>query len=407
MCRVLTLILRLVHTTASIAAGDLTQRTGIESIDEIGHLAKSFDIMTAKLEQRTSELEDLLRLMENEASKIRAILTSIADGVLVHDLTGVIIEKNPAAERILADATDEAELKQITELDTSTHGTETHDQLKRLTIGKRTIDTIASLVITTNNKILGSVVVLRDITKEVENERLKDEFIGNISHELRTPIIVIKGYIQILQMFSMGQWPENQVDLLQKIAMSTDDLHNLITTVIDMTEIEAGELGIDKYDFTLDDLLCDVEGKWESIMEEREITFTLHIVDENMMVEGDEVQLQKIFDYLLDNASKYNRPGGRVDVYAFKEGDFAQIDIKDSGVGIVEREEQSIFERFVRALHEDFYETRGLGLGLYLARAITNVHGGKIWYESEIDKGSTFSFTIPCFISPDSDLPGF
>ena len=78
----------------------------------------------------------------------------------------------------------------------------------------------------TNNKILGSVVVLRDITKEVENERLKDEFIGNISHELRTPIIVIKGYIQILQMFSMGQWPENQVDLLQKIAMSTDDLHN-------------------------------------------------------------------------------------------------------------------------------------------------------------------------------------
>ncbi len=394
--RIIQPIIRLVQTSQAIARGDLDQRTGLVQTDEIGILATTFDDMT-------DELQRLLKVQREEASKLNAILKSIADGVIVQDLEGNIVIMNPAAENILEAVGDDfryAPAETATEagqspLLTHLNGLEFHDA-RRFEVGQRVVSALSAPVFSGEKEQLGSVVVLRDITREVESDRLKDDFITSVSHELRTPLTAIKGYNDLLRMTAAGKLDERQRSFIETVDENVDDLLQLIQEMLDLSQINAGTLGIDQEPVNLSELIATETEKWTKKMAERELTFTVHLPDESIWVEGDRTRLSRVIQNLVRNAHNYTLPGGSIEVWLKQENGRGQADIKDTGVGIAAEQQRFLFTRFFRAIHaESTYEVSGAGLGLYISKAIIEAHKGEIWMESKLNQGSTFSFALP------------
>jgi signal transduction histidine kinase len=397
--RIIRPIIRLVQTSQDIARGNLDRRTGLKRDDEIGILASTFDDMTSELQKKTIELRE-------EASKLTAILHSIADGVIVQDLEGNVITTNPAAEEILAAIGDDfmspdpeadnigAGQAQSWLLFNHLTGLEFHET-RRFEMGRRVLSALSAPVVTSDGEQLGSVVVLRDITREVEAERLKDDFITSMSHELRTPPTAIKGYNDLLKM-TANNLDERQKSFIAAIEQNVTDLLNIIQQMLDLSQIDAGTLGIDQELENLVELIETEAEQWAEQMEEKGLAFSVHLPDEPISVEGDWSRLTQVMHNLLSNAYNYTLPGGRVEVSVKHKDDQAQVDVKDTGVGIAKEDQRFLFTRFFRAIHDErTFEVSGAGLGLYMSKAIIEAHNGSIWMESELHQGSTFSFALP------------
>jgi signal transduction histidine kinase len=240
------------------------------------------------------------------------------------------------------------------------------------------------------------VVVLRDITREVESERLKDDFITHVSHELRTPLTAIKGYNDLLRMTAANKLDERQLGFIETVDRNVADLLQLIQEMLDLSQINAGILGIDQEPINLSKLI-DVEAeKWTEKMKERELTFIVSLPNEPVWVKGDWSRLSLVVHNLIRNAYDYTLPGGRIEVWLRQENSWGQMDVKDTGVGVAAEQQHFLFTRFFRAIHEEStYEVSGAGLGLYISKAIIEAHQGEIWMESKLNEGSTFSFALP------------
>jgi signal transduction histidine kinase len=408
--RIIRPIIRLVQTSQAIARGDLDQRTGLAQEDEIGILATTFDDMT-------SELQRLLKVQREEASKLNAILSSIADGVIVQDLQGHTVIMNPAAEAILQAMEGDISFtpppveekttpgrEQEAPLLTHLTGLEFHET-RRFEAGQRTLSALSAPVMTADKEQIGSVVVLRDITREVESERLKDDFITHVSHELRTPLTAIKGYNDLLRMTGANKLDERQLGFIETVDKNVADLLQLIQEMLDLSQISAGTLGIDHEPINLSELIDAEVEKWVEKMGERELAFTVSLPDEPVWVEGDWNRLSLVVHNLLRNAYDYTLPGGQVEVWLKQENGRSQMDVKDTGVGVAAEQQRFLFTRFFRAIHaESTYEVSGAGLGLYISKAIIEAHQGEMWMESKLNEGSTFSFALPS-IKPALDPP--
>lgn len=392
---------RLVETSTAVAAGDLGQRTGIQSKDEIGSLATSFDTMTERLSERNRQLVE-------QASKLEAILNSIADGVIVLDSGGQIITSNPAAQQVLADMSSDFPSAPLRELPPALFGDSEEeselDQLpgssmlqhpQRYRVGSRVLSALAAPVMTPDGEELGTVVVLRDTTREVEAERLKDEFITNISHELRTPLTAIKGYSDLLTMTSSGNLDERRLEFVRTIGDNTSQLLRHINELIDISQIQAGNLGLEKERLRFSELVGKVAENWRESMEARGLMLRIRLSGGSLWVHGDRDRLIWAIDNLLSNAYNYTLSGGRVEVRVFEENNEARLDVSDTGVGIAAADQPYLFTRFFRAHNELTFGIRGVGLGLFISRSIIELHEGRVWAESELGVGSTFSIALP------------
>ncbi|HRV95578.1 MAG TPA: ATP-binding protein [Anaerolineae bacterium] len=409
-------ILQLARTARSIAAGDLEQQTGVKGDDEVGVLAGTFDAMTA-------ELRHLLKLREEEASKLNAILNSIADGVIVQDLNGESIIENPAAKKILDRVTAKyarialkAGNKTIKQFEGDVDASLLlksftglrSEEPDRVEVDQQVLSTSSAQVVTPEGKQLGHVVVLRDITREVESERLKDGFITSISHELKTPLTAIKGYNSLLKMMMEmkppeGQIGERQLSIVNTMDKELTDLDNLIQAMLDLSQIDAGELGVDREPLDLLALIDEEIQKWSIKLEERDLKLITHLPNEPVWVAGDHNRLARVLHNLIKNAHDYTLPGGDVEVMVTRKNGKAQVHIRDTGVGITSEDQRFLYTRFFRAIHdESTYEVSGAGLGLYTSKAIVEAHDGEMWMKSEVNQGSTFSFALPV-IEPDSE----
>jgi signal transduction histidine kinase len=353
----------------------------------------------------------LLKIQQEEASKLNAILNSIADGVIVQDLAGETLITNPAAEAILekmgegftpaqlqerAAEGDQSQVGDSSPWLTALTGLEFHET-KRFEMGHQVLSALSAPVVTPDGQQLGSVVVLRDITREVESERLKDDFITSVSHELRTPLTAIKGYNELLRMTGAGRLDDQQLQFIDTINENVADLLNLIQEMLDISQIEAGALGIDQEPVNLAELIEAEAQKWRQKMMEKELAFDTNLSTEPVWVEGDWNRLTRVLHNLVSNAYAYTLPGGKVEISLRQENGLAQVDVVDTGVGISEENQRFLFTRFFRAIHEEStYDISGAGLGLYISKAIIEAHnGGKIWVETGLNQGSTFSFTLP------------
>ncbi|NTU78475.1 MAG: PAS domain S-box protein [Chloroflexales bacterium] len=243
-------------------------------------------------------------------------------------------------------------------------------------------------------QFLGAIANVRDITAQKQDEELQSTFISVISHELKTPVSIIKGFAGTLQRddatFSAEQYREG----LGVIEEEADRLARQIQDLLDVSRLTAGGIRLDMADFPLHALAADVVRALAPSAGER-FEFELRFPDDMPPVHGDYERARQVLVNLVSNAIKYSPEGGKIRVGGWPEGDFAVCYVADQGVGIAPEEHEAIFRRFYRIDNRLRRETQGSGLGLYLTRAIVEAHGGRIWVESQVGKGARFVFTLP------------
>ena len=393
--RIVTPINRLAEVSESVAQGDLDRRSGINRSDEIGTLARSFDTMTLTLVERNRQLVE-------QASKLEAIVQSIADGLIVFDTNNQIVAANPAGKALIEQVFDndvvlptDSILKNGTDL-AELFAFDTVEQIaRRYQVGSRVYSALAAPFTTPDGEHLGRVIVLRDITREAEAENLKDGFLSSVSHELRTPLTAIKGYNELLLMTGSDELNNTQRRFLGIIKENTDELINHINKLIDISGMQQLQtIHLNREMVALSALVADMTAAWRDKMAAKHLALKADI-EESLWVEGDIARLAWAIDNLLSNAYCYTHPGGKVAVRLQQQNGEVCLDIQDTGIGVSPVDQPFLFTRFFRAQTDLSYEVAGLGLGLFITRSIIEGHDGRVWAESHPGTGSTFSLVLP------------
>ena len=222
----------------------------------------------------------------------------------------------------------------------------------------------------------------------------KSEFLANMSHELRTPLNAIIGFSEVLTQGMFGEINEKQTEYLHDILESGQHLLSLINDILDLSKIEAGRMELERADF---DLPSAIENALV-LVRERAIRRGIRLeskVDKRLgMISGDERKVKQVLLNLLSNALKFTPEGGQIDVAARLHDDLAEVSVADTGIGIAPTDQDTVFEEFRQVGAAD-KKAEGTGLGLTLSRKFIELHGGKIWVQSELGRGSTFTFTLP------------
>ena len=245
---------------------------------------------------------------------------------------------------------------------------------------------------TMTNKTKGEAMAfVLDITERKKLEQRKDEFIGIASHELKTPLTSIKGYVQILERI-IQQMGDPRLELyLKKTNTYIDRLNTLIADLLDVSKIQAGKLQLNYSTFNIKELAEEAIEGIQHMNSHHKIVLQ-EVTD--IQINGDRQRLEQVFTNLLTNAIKYSPTAPKVYVSVEKKGSNVQVKVQDFGVGIAKKEQQKLFQRFYR-VESTAKKFSGLGIGLYISCEIVERHGGKMWVESDEGKGSIFYFTLP------------
>lgn len=235
------------------------------------------------------------------------------------------------------------------------------------------------------------LIAIEDITDKREMDRRKDDFLSIASHELKTPLTTIKGLVQLLQRMPPEGSSGKYLSTLDKVGTYVDRLNNLITELLDTSKIQSGNIEVHNEPFDINKTLRDTVENLSLATPDYKIILSGNT---DAVILGDELQISQVINNLISNAIKYSPSSDKIEVYLNKVGDFIKISVTDYGMGISPQDKVKIFERFFRArdIQKKF---PGLGIGLYISHEIIANHKGTLWVESEIGKGSTFSFTLP------------
>jgi hypothetical protein len=253
------------------------------------------------------------------------------------------------------------------------------------------------------------MAIIRDITerKKAEDElkeayeklkeldKMKDDFLGTVTHELRTPLTSIMGSLDLILDKKTGKLGEEQRNLLSIAEKESLRLNSLIGDLLDLTRTEDRLRKLSFERLSLEKVINNAIEEMEILAEKRHISIQKHVQEDLPPIIGDEKQLKRAITNLLNNAVKFNREKGKIKVEARRKEDFIEVSVEDTGIGIPKKDIDKVFDKFYRV---DIGITRrygGTGLGLAIVKRIVEAHGGKVWAESEVGKGSTFTFTLP------------
>ena len=366
------------------------------------------------ISQQAQELGQMFRQQQEQATEREAILTSIADGVVVNDVEGNIILVNPAAERILGMSEKELLSQGFDDL-FATFGTQGEEEATaametllntsvpevaksykiNLEADNRVIHALLSPVLSLRGDFMGVVTIFRDVTKEVEADRAKSEFVSTVSHELRTPMTAIKGYTDLLHAGAAGPINDEQKRFLTTIKSNTDRLTALINDLLDISRMETGRIRFEPRPLQIGEVVADVVNVLAGPAEDKHLSLNYEVAAGLPDVMGDRDRLNQVLTNLIGNAIRYTPDGGDIDVKVYLVERAVRIDVRDTGIGIAPEDMAHLFERFYRADHPLVQETRGTGLGLSIVKMFVEMHGGRIWVQSEPEQGSTFTFILP------------
>jgi signal transduction histidine kinase len=236
-----------------------------------------------------------------------------------------------------------------------------------------------------------------------ELDRLKSDFVANVSHELRTPLTAIKGAIDLLLREVAGPLNEKQTHYLARVRSNTHRLAGLINDVLDLSRIEEGKIELQAERVSLAGLVHEVVETLKPLATEREIVLQATIPESSLLVWADRDKITQILTNLIGNAVKFISTGGRVAVSAIIDGEWVRVSVADNGPGIPLDEKDRIFDKFYQIADVGGAKPKGTGLGLAISKALVELHGGKIWLESERNRGSIFHFTLPVSGSRQAD----
>ncbi|UEG54781.1 response regulator [Mucilaginibacter daejeonensis] len=257
---------------------------------------------------------------------------------------------------------------------------------------KKWINTTGKTEYNSNGDVLSVVGTLLDITESKEDSQRKDDFIGMVSHELKTPLTSLSGYTQLLQMHAGKKDDAFAKDKLEKVSAQVRKMTKLITGFLNVSRLEAGKIHLVKDTFEINELIRECADDARTINSSHQLIFERSA---DIYVNADQDKLGSVITNLISNAIKYSPHGQRVMISAVKQDDHVLVSIKDEGMGIKADDLERLFDRYYRVDNVQMQNIAGFGIGLYLSAEIIKRHNGRIWAESEVGNGSTFHFTLP------------
>ncbi len=340
-----------------------------------------------------------------ERGRLTAILTSTADAVVATDAQGRLLLINPAAAhtfhlnpqeqigRPFQEALSHEGLRSLFERAAAMDHSLTEELAVEGPDGKvRTLYANISPVRGVGGQTLGHVAAMQDITTFKELDRVKSEFVATVSHDLKTPLTAIRGFADLVAI--SGSLSEQQKEFIGRIKEVTQEMAALIGDLLDLGKIEAG-VEMEQIPCDLKALAAEVLHDLEFRALEKKIALEMQAPEKVPPVIGDPGRLKQVLMNLIGNAIKYTPEGGHVWIRISSEDGRLLTSVQDTGIGISPHDQKQIFHKFYRVRTEETAHVEGTGLGLSIARSIVERHGGRIWVESELGKGSTFFFTLP------------
>ena len=423
-------IKKLTRVAATISKGNLLARARINSRDEIEDLAKSFNQMTDnllktqdRLKGKTEELavnfekiERQNKELEEEKNKVAAILYSIGEGVFVIDMDYRVTRFNQGAEDISGFTAEEIiskkydrVLKFISEKTGKMNDSFIHEAMNSGKVKETWSDTTlvrkdgqkvpvadsAAPLKDKDGQVIGCVVAFRDVTKEREIDRAKSEFVSLASHQLRTPLSTVSWYAEMLLDEDVGKINKDQKKYLQSLYDANMRMVELVNALLNVSRIELGTFAIEPEPVNFIEIADGVLKELSPQIKEKELEIKKDYAVDLPIINADPKLLRIIFQNLLSNSVKYTLKRGEVKIEITKQELDVLIKISDTGFGIPKAQQSKIFTKLFRADNVITKDTDGTGLGLYIVKAVIEQSGGKIWFKSKENKGTTFYVTIP------------
>lgn len=361
------------------------------------------------LEARQLRIEQERRLLEivQEKSRIRTIINSIADGIVVLNQDEEVVLFNPQFPRLLelekelviGRSIREVLPEQFQELIADIFRQK--DSLQALQ-QEFVIHPPAKLVVMANtttirddqNRLIGYVSVLRDISELKQLELLKSQFVNMAAHELKAPLSAIQGYLEMVVDKTLGDEPETYDSYLRRSLERSKSLITLINDLLNISRIQAGKVRreIERLDLSL--MTQSVADFFTNEIEKNGLTLETELT-EALLIDADKEEIQRLLTNLISNAVKYNRPQGSITLHTSREKGYAKLVVRDTGIGMKPEEKERLFEEFFRAKNAHTRSITGTGLGLTLVKKIVDSYAGRIEAESEYEVGTTFTLFLP------------
>jgi signal transduction histidine kinase/HAMP domain-containing protein len=348
----------------------------------------------------------LFQQAEKQRRQLAAVLEATPDAVLVINPSGQIALANPAAEMVLREEAQDC------------HGVHYSECIQPPALIKLLEDDgegvkTAEIPVDDSQVLFGSVLdirlresdlsgkvcVLWDITHFKKLDALKSEFVSTVSHDLRAPLTVIRGYLTMLTV--VGDMNEQQKDFVNKILTSVEHMGELVNNLLDLGRIEAG-VALNLERLPIETIVREVIAAYRPQAVNKKIALDVDLIDNPQLVEVDAALLRQALANLVDNAIQYTPSGGRVTLTAHQQDENQIISVIDTGAGISPTDQARLFEKFFRARSRETFEVRGSGLGLAIVKSIVEQHGGTVQVDSRLGTGSRFMIVIP-ISSPGSD----
>lgn len=386
--------------------------------EKIAELEKAKSQLTAYSERLEEIVAERTKELTIANKKLSGIINYCADGIIIIDAKGNIEQVNPACENMVglpAKTLEKMKIQEIAYSDNPKLNKAPRSSVKNTILGlscdnsefllrdlylRNSINNeavpveinFASLAAEDSDaeKFVG---VIRNVSVQKETERLRDDFIATLTHDLRTPL---SAAIQTLRFFldgSLGKIEDKQRVLLATMLQSNEDLLGLVNALLEVYRFESGKLSLCKTVFSINDLVKQCYEELEPLSKNKNISFNLHCdTDENLLIDADRAEIKRVIINLCGNALNYTNKGGTIDIYVKAQCGDLIFSVADNGNGIPKEDIPNLFMRFSQGTSRK--RSTGTGLGLYLSRQIIEAHGGKIWVESKVNKGSEFSFLL-------------
>ncbi|MDP1989918.1 MAG: ATP-binding protein [Syntrophales bacterium] len=395
------------EATQKISEGNYDIDISISSSDELGGLANEFNVMVKRL--RTYRDLNIDKIMA-EKRKSDAIIRCIDDGVVVVDNEFRVTDVNPTAAKALNTESGQIQNKHFLEVvknemlfnyvkqSVETGQPPAIEERKSIfTVEQgekqRHYQFSITPVLGKPGSLLGVVLLLRDVTRLAELDRLKSEFVMTASHELRTPLTSIGISIKLLLERTMGKLDEKDRQLLLAAHEDLQRLKTLVTNLLDLSKIEAGKMEMEFENISLHALCQNAAGILENQIAEKRIHLTVEVPQTLPDVKADTNKITWVLTNLITNALRYTESGGSIRLSADHHGLYVHVSVSDNGSGIPLEVQSKIFDKFVQIKGDK--ALGGSGLGLTICKEIVRAHGGTIWVDSTPGEGSTFTFTLP------------
>ncbi len=354
-------------------------------------------------EEVSLRLQEKVRLAEEEKNRILAILESMAEGVAVIAPDQRLTLANPALARALSFPKNQIEGRYFWEVfrDSSVNEMivktlEEHVSMHRehsILLSDSIFQIHVSPVFRGKN-FLGAVAIFYDVTQLKKLERLRSEFVANVSHELKTPLTSILGFVETLKEGAMDD-QENRSRFLAIIEDHSKKLYQLIEDLLSLSKLDTEKQELKKEEFDLAEVLDRALASFERPIRVKKLKVLTEFSSRPFLLSADSASFEEVLNNLLDNAIKYNVEGGEIRVRASRGGGSVSVEIQDTGIGISKPELPKIFDRFYRADKSRSRQTGGTGLGLAIVKRIVERHAGRIEAQSVPNQGSTFTLTLP------------